>query len=227
MQVIEEYWELKKNAIKRRYFYKRLFDFLLSASGIVILTPVMIFIFFAIIFEDGFPAFYTQERVGKDGKIFKFYKFRSMVKDAEKDEKAVLADVKDERVTKVGRFLRTIAFDEIPQLFNIFKGDLSFVGPRPERPEILSDILGEYPRFSLRNVVLPGLTGVAQVYGNYDSGYKKKLKYDLFYIKNLSFALDIKLIVKSIIMTLKGNWNAREKRRRALRQTLRKIRANI
>ena len=162
--------------------------------------------------EDGRPIFYFQRRVGKGGRVFKAIKFRSMVKDAEKYTGPVWAKENDARVTRVGRLLRATALDELPQVLNILKGDMSFVGPRPERPELMRKFSQEIPDFPLRLKVRPGLTGPAQVYGNYDSHPRKKLRYDLFYIKNMSPWFDIKLLFLSLYVTLKGKWETRSRK---------------
>ncbi len=194
------------------YVLKRALDIVLSSIGLILSSPVWLLSSIAIVLEDGFPIFYSQKRVGKNGKVFKVLKFRSMIKDAEKHTGAVWASENDPRVTKVGRILRATAMDELPQLLNILKGDMSFVGPRPERPELVEKFLKEFPDFKKRFVVKPGLTGLAQVYGQYDTPPQHKLKYDLLYIKKQSFCLDLKLIFLSFYITLKGKWEHRGKK---------------
>lgn len=162
--------------------------------------------------EDNGPVFYSQKRVGKDGIIFNALKFRSMVPDAEKNTGAVWATENDPRITRIGRFLRATAMDELPQLWNIFKGDMSFVGPRAERPELVENFARKITGYMKRFEVTPGLTGIAQVYGKYDTPPQHKLKYDLLYIKKKSFLLDIKLIALSFWITFKGKWESREKK---------------
>ncbi len=191
--------------------FKRVFDVCLSGFGLVVSLPLWLIIAASIKLEDGGPVFYSQERVGKGGKVFKVYKFRSMIPDAEKHTGAVWASEHDPRVTRVGRILRATAMDELPQLWSIFKGDMSFVGPRPERPELVEEFTREIPRFMERFRVQPGLTGVAQVYGKYDTLPRHKLKYDLFYIRHASFALDIQLILFSFLITFMGKWEDRGK----------------
>jgi len=190
---------------------KRSFDIILSSFGILLSLPLWLLIALAIKLDDGGPVFYSHYRVGKDGKLFKAYKFRSMIKDAEKKKGAVWAEENDSRVTSVGRILRATAFDEFPQLINIFLGDMSFVGPRPERPELVGKFRLEITNFDLRHKVKPGLTGIAQVFGKYDTPPKHKLKYDLLYIKNQNFFLDLKLILLSFWITARGKWQSREK----------------
>ncbi len=192
---------------------KRLFDVVLSSLGILFSLPIWFVIAIFIKLEDGGPVFYTQERVGEGGRVFKVIKFRSMVPDAEKYTGAVWASENDPRITKVGRVLRATAMDELPQLLNILKGDMSFVGPRPERPELYEKFSRELPRFWERTKVKPGLTGVAQVFGVYDTPPRHKLKYDLFYIEKQSFCLDVYLVSMSFLITFLGKWEDRGKSR--------------
>jgi lipopolysaccharide/colanic/teichoic acid biosynthesis glycosyltransferase len=198
---------------------KRLFDIFLSSIGIVGSSPLWIIFGSAIILEDGFPIFYLQERVGKGGKIFRGIKFRSMVKDAEKDTGPVQAVENDPRVTKIGRILRATAMDELPQLVNILKGDMSFVGPRALRPKE-KEVRGspdeteieKIPGYQERLAIRPGLTGLAQVYLPGEALRSEKFKYDLEYIKKQSFFLDLKLIFLSFWITFRGKWESREKK---------------
>ena len=166
----------------------------------------------AIKLEDRGPIFYTQERMGKNGLVFKALKFRSMIPDAEKKTGAVWATEHDPRVTKVGRVLRATAMDELPQLWNIFKGDMSFVGPRAERPELVEKFSQKIKNYHDRFLVRPGLTGIAQVYGRYDTPPQHKLRYDLLYIRNQTFCLDLKLIFLSFWITFRGKWESRQKK---------------
>jgi lipopolysaccharide/colanic/teichoic acid biosynthesis glycosyltransferase len=192
--------------------FKRLFDICLSSVGIIGSAPLWFVCSLAIKLEDRGPVFYRQERVGKQGRPFWTIKFRSMIPDAEKDSGAVWAKENDPRVTKVGRILRATAMDELPQLWNIFKGDMSFVGPRAERPELVEQFAQKIKNYHSRFVVTPGLTGLAQVYGSYDTPPRKKLRYDLLYIKKQSLLLDLKLILLSFLITFKGKWESREKK---------------
>lgn len=175
-------------------FVKRLTDVIVSGIGAVIASPVMLVIAVLIKLYDGGPVFYKQPRLTLDGRVFEVYKFRSMRVDSEENG-ARLAMKGDSRVTPVGKVLRNIHFDELPQLFNILKGDMSLVGPRPERPEIAAEYKKEIPEFDLRLKVKAGLTGFAQVYGKYNTTPYDKLKLDLTYIENYSFLLDLKLLV--------------------------------
>ncbi|MDD5432288.1 MAG: sugar transferase [Candidatus Omnitrophica bacterium] len=195
---------------------KRIFDFLLSLSGIVISLPLWGLISFLIILENGLPVFYFQERSGKNKTTFKAIKFRSMVKDAEKNTGAIQAKEDDERITFVGRILRSTAMDELPQLINILRGEMSFVGPRALRPseketqgETVKNIY-EYPGFEERSKVIPGLTGIAQIFAPRDISREEKFKFDIFYVRNKSFFLDIYLIFLSFLITFKGKWETRE-----------------
>jgi lipopolysaccharide/colanic/teichoic acid biosynthesis glycosyltransferase len=192
---------------------KRLFDICLSSLGLVISIPLWVVIPLTIKTEDGGPVFYFQERVGKGGRIFRLLKFRSMIVDAERGTGAIQATEHDPRVTRRGRLLRATAMDELPQLVNILKGDMSFVGPRalrPEEREVLGDpdvlAIGQIPGYDRRLTVTPGLTGLAQVYLPADAPRRKKFRYDLLYIRRQFFCLDMKLILLSFLITFKGKW---------------------
>lgn len=174
---------------------KRALDILFSIIGIVLLSPLMLTTAIAIRLYDRGPAIYKQERLTKDGKRFMIWKFRSMRVDAEKDGVARLSTgERDERITPIGRFIRKCRLDELPQLFNILAGDMSFVGPRPERPEIAEQYCGTMPEFRLRLQVKAGLTGYAQVYGKYNTDPYEKLEFDLLYINNMNILTDIQLM---------------------------------
>lgn len=179
-------------------FCKRLFDIVMSLLLMVPILPVMLIIAIAIKIEDGGPAFYKQERVTVGGRPFQILKFRSMIVNAEKLHGAVMATDNDPRITKVGRFIRATRLDELPQIFNIFIGDMSFVGPRPERTEYAVKYLDDIPEFDYRLKVKGGLTGYAQVYGKYNTSAYDKLRLDLMYIENYSFWLDMKLILLTL-----------------------------
>ena len=190
--------------------YKRPFDLFILTVTHIFLFPIL-FILWAIIplaiwIEDKGPVFYTQKRVGKHGKVFTLYKFRSMVVDAENVTGAVWADKNDPRITKVGKFLRNRALDELPQTINLWLSDLSLVGPRPERPELMHQIIKQLPEYSERLSLKPGLTGVAQVFGRYSSEPIVKLRYDRIYGNNMSVMFDTKLLLLSLIYTLKAKW---------------------
>ncbi len=196
---------------------KRLFDITLSSIGILLSFPFWLLFALLIWFEDRGPVFYTQERVGKDGKFFKVLKFRSMIKDAEKESGPVQAQQNDPRVTRVGKILRSMAMDELPQLINILKGDMSFVGPRALRPaerEVNFDPKRKpfhlLPGYRERHSVRPGLTGVAQVYLPSDAPFPQKLRYDILYIQNQSFKQDLKLIFLSFWISFRGKWSIKE-----------------
>ena len=176
---------------------KRLFDVVVSGCALILLSPVMLLVAWAVR-RDGGPAFYRQCRLTKDGRRFDVLKFRSMRVDAEKDGKARLASANDDRITPVGHFIRKVRIDELPQLINILKGDMSIVGPRPERPEIAAEYEKELPEFSLRLQAKAGLTGYAQVYGKYNTTPYDKLQMDLMYIANPSFLEDLHIIFATI-----------------------------
>lgn len=178
--------------------FKRLFDIVVSGVALLILWPIMLITAIVIKSYDHGPAFYKQTRLTKDGKTFNVLKFRSMKVSAESDGVARLATENDDRITPVGKVIRAIRFDELPQLINILKGDMSIVGPRPERPEIAEQYLKELPAFHLRLQVKAGLTGYAQVYGRYNTEPSDKLKMDLMYINNMGIAEDLRLIMATI-----------------------------
>ena len=176
-------------------FGKRVMDIIGSAIGIIVSLPFFIVIAACIKLTDGGPVFYTQTRLTKGGRPFKIYKFRTMIQNAEKDGIPRLAAEHDPRILPVGRLLRRTRLDELPQIYNIFKGDMSLVGPRPERPELVEEFTAEIPEFPCRMQVKAGLTGYAQVYGKYNTTPYDKLKLDLTYIRNYSLVLDLKLIL--------------------------------
>lgn len=178
---------------------KRCLDLVISVPMFVITAPIMLIVAVAIKIYDGGPVLYKQERCTLYGRRFMIYKFRSMIVDAEGDGKARLASQNDKRITPVGEFIRKTRLDELPQLLNIIKGEMSIVGPRPERPEIIANYEKSIPEFSCRMKVKGGLTGYAQIYGKYNTTPYDKLKLDMMYIQNYSFLLDIQLI----LMTLK------------------------
>lgn len=176
---------------------KRAMDIVISGLGILVFSPLMVLIAILIKLYDRGPVFYFQDRLTKDKKEFRIRKFRSMRVDSEKDG-ARLASKHDSRITPVGRVLRNLHLDELPQLFNVLAGDMSLVGPRPERDCIMQEYLEEIPEFAYRLKVKAGLTGYAQVYGKYNTTPYDKLKLDLFYIENYSFLLDIKLLFMTV-----------------------------
>lgn len=179
-------------------FFKRLMDISISGIVCVITLPLMAITALAIKMQDGGPALYKQKRLTIEGHEFYVYKFRSMRVDAEKDGVARLASDKDNRITPIGYFIRKIRLDELPQLFNILKGDMSIVGPRPERPEIAKQYEAEIPEFKYRLRVKAGLTGYAQIFGKYNTTPYDKLKLDLQYIQNYSLMLDVKLMIQTV-----------------------------
>ena len=177
---------------------KRAMDILISALALLILSPLMLLVAAAIKLEDGGPVFFRQKRMTRNGREFDILKFRSMVVDAEKYAGAVLATDNDPRITQVGRTIRPFRIDELPQLINILKGDMSIVGPRPERKVIADEYCKDIPEFAYRLKVRAGLTGYAQIYGKYNTSAYDKLRLDLMYIENYSLLLDIKLMILTI-----------------------------
>ena len=176
-------------------FCKRLLDIVVSIIGLVLTSPFFLVIAVMIKATDHGPVFYKQVRLTKNRKEFMIYKFRTMIQNAEKDGHARLASNDDDRVLPVGKFLRATRLDELPQLINILKGEMSLVGPRPERPELAAEIEEDLPEFAYRLKVKAGLTGYAQIYGKYNTTAYDKLKLDLTYIRNYSFFLDFKLMI--------------------------------
>ena len=195
----------RTNSLRR--LVKRLMDLFVSAIGIILGSPVMLLTALAIKLEDGLsaPIFYRQIRVGQGGKPFNILKFRSMTVDAEDKGKAVWADESDSRITRVGKVLRKFRADEVPQVFNVLRGQMSIVGPRPERPEFVEDLQKTIPYYSERHIVKPGITGWAQLrytYGATEEDAMEKLQYELYYIKNHSLMLDILIILQTVEVVL-------------------------
>lgn len=185
---------------------KRLIDFATSGLLLIISAPIVLLTAIAIKIESRGPVFFRQERVGKDEEVYIVWKFRSMRQDAEQ-EGAVWADEDDPRVTRVGRLIRFLRIDELPQIVNVFRGDMSFIGPRPERPEFVQSLKARIPYYTIRHSVRPGITGWAQVKYGYGASVEdalKKLEYDVFYIKNMSLLLDTKILLKTIGVVLFG-----------------------
>lgn len=182
-------------------------DIAIASVAVIILSPLCLIVAALIKLTSKGPVFYSQIRSGKDGKHFEIYKFRTMRTDAEKDSGPVWAKAKDNRITPIGSFLRKSRIDEIPQFINVLKGDMSVIGPRPERPvfvESLGEQIGDYKK---RLVVKPGITGLAQVYHRYDESItdvRKKVKYDILYIKNICFSTDIRIILRTFRVILTG-----------------------
>ena len=198
-----------------RDWYKRPFDLAILLAVHILLLPILLLLWvaipLAIWLEDRGPIFYAQRRAGKGGRVFRLFKFRSMVPDAESSTGVVWASDDDPRITRVGRFLRSRALDELPQVINMWKGELSWVGPRPERPELVEKFACDMPAFLSRLQVRPGLTGPAQLYGRYATRPRDKLRYDALYIKRMSPWLDLKLLFMSVLVTLRAKWQANDR----------------
>jgi exopolysaccharide biosynthesis polyprenyl glycosylphosphotransferase len=170
-------------------------------------APVILITAIAIKLDSRGPALFKQERIGENGRIFKVYKFRSMRTDAELNSGPVWAQEDDPRITRVGRIIRNLRIDEIPQMWNVLKGDMSFVGPRPERPHFVNELRKSVPYYDQRHTVKPGITGWAQVlypYGASENDALQKLKYDLYYVKHMSVVMDLLIVVKTIKIVLFG-----------------------
>ncbi len=198
---------------------KRALDVALAGLGLILSSPLWALLALAIKWEDGGPVFFSQERAGEGGRVFRVWKFRSMIPDAEKHVGAVQAVEDDPRVTRIGRLMRATAMDELPQLWSIFVGDMSFVGPRALRPgeiEALGngrmEALEEVPGYEHRSRVRPGLTGVAQIYAPRDVPRRQKFRYDRLYVERQSFWLDLRLIATSFWITFRGRWETRSRK---------------
>jgi len=210
-ELLSESWFLEniKEADKQFHDWaKKAYDFLLALVCSILFIITFPIIAAMILIDDGWPIFYSQKRVGKKGKIFKIYKYRTMRRNAE-TQGALWAKKDDDRITRVGRFLRKTRLDELPQIINVLKGDMSFIGPRPERPEFVEELTEMMPFYPTRHLTKPGLTGWAQIKYEYAASFEenlKKLQYDLYYIKNRTLILDFKIMLKTlgIIIGRKG-----------------------
>jgi sugar transferase (PEP-CTERM system associated) len=187
----------------------RLFDVISSLIILIITFPILLLTALIIAAESGFkhPIFYKQTRVGLDGKTFDLLKFRSMKVDAEKDGKAVWAKKNDDRITMIGKFIRKVRIDELPQIINILKGDMRLVGPRPERPEFVRELAKKIPYYEQRHSVKPGLAGWAQLrspYGATEKDAYEKLQYDLYYVKNYNIVMDLFILIQTVEIVVLG-----------------------
>jgi lipopolysaccharide/colanic/teichoic acid biosynthesis glycosyltransferase len=186
---------------------KRMMDLALSVVALTFCLPILAFIALLIKLTSPGPIVYTQRRVGKDGNVFRIYKLRTMRTDAEKHSGAVWASERDPRITPIGRILRKSHFDEVLQFYNVLRGDMSIVGPRPERPEIVTDLLQKIHDYDRRLTVKPGITGLSQVRWSYDStleDVKRKVKYDLLYIKKMCLLVDVRIMARTFLVMATG-----------------------
>lgn len=210
LDLLESHWLIFSPGFHRGALHdlaKRGTDIFYSLLGLILLAPLLPILAFFIKVDSKGPVFYRQRRVGLDGKAFEIYKFRSMRKDAEADGRARWARKDDDRVTRFGHFLRQSRLDELPQFFNVLKGDMSLVGPRPERPEFTDDLAGKLPLYKNRHTVRPGITGWAQIhypYGATLEDARRKLEYDLYYIKNHSLFLDLITLLLTVRIAVGG-----------------------
>ena len=202
IHVVSDKMFLEVNAVNISWFdklLKRVLDVSVAVVALILFSPIISLVSILILINSGRPIFYLQERVGVNGRTFKTIKFRTMIKDAEKNTGAVLSSENDPRVTKVGKFLRKTGIDEIPQFINVLKGEMSVVGPRPERPELIEKIKKDVPDFDLRLKVKPGITGFAQLAGKYDTPFGEKLKLDIAYAKQkYTFLVDIYVMLNTV-----------------------------
>ncbi len=212
LDVLHPSWLIFSSGFRRdslRELTRRSFDFLASFVLLLVTSPLLVLTAIAIMIEDGpsAPVMYRQTRVGMLGRHFEIMKFRSMRIDAEKDGKAQWAQANDDRITRVGRFIRKTRIDELPQIFNVFKGDMSFVGPRPERPQFVDQLSEKIPYYRERHWVKPGITGWAQLcyaYGASEADAAEKLQFDLFYVKNHGLLFDMMILVQTAEVILLG-----------------------
>ncbi|SJZ49572.1 sugar transferase [Selenihalanaerobacter shriftii] len=198
----------KRNNNLRYHLYlstKRLLDIIVSVLGLILTLPIMLIVAIAIKIDTPGPIIFKQSRLGLNGEEFIIYKFRSMVKNAEAETGPVWAKKNDPRITKVGHFIRKRRIDELPQFLNILKGEMSLVGPRPERPVFIDKFSKNYTDFRDRLLIKPGITGLAQVTGGYELSPHQKVRLDIFYIKKRGLLLDIKVLLKTVLIIILGN----------------------
>jgi len=182
---------------------KRVFDLFVAVTLLTVLSPIILISMILIRLTSSGPAIFAQERVGRFGTIFKVFKLRTMVEDAEARSGPVLADgSKDTRLTPIGRVLRLFRLDEVPQLWNVIRGEMSLVGPRPERPNFVHDFVSTNPTYAMRHQVRPGITGLAQVLGGYHTNWRDKLRFDLIYVSHQSVMLDITILFKTVAVVI-------------------------
>ena len=191
-------YEIRKLNENGYCYIKRLFDIITASIGLIISLPLTIPVALVIKLESRGPIIFTQDRIGKNGNVFSLYKFRTMIKNAEKRTGPVLSDKNDSRVTKAGKILRKTRIDEIPQLYNVLKGDMSLIGPRPERPHFVDKYEEEIDNYKYRHQIMCGITGLAQVYGYYSSDPEEKLRLDLLYANKHNLFLDLKILLHTI-----------------------------
>jgi lipopolysaccharide/colanic/teichoic acid biosynthesis glycosyltransferase len=193
--------------ILRFHHFKRVADFVVAALCLILFFPLIIICYVCVKIEDGGPAFFCQERIGLHGKPFTIYKFRSMKVDAEKDGPRLVAHDHDARMTKVGRFLRDHHLDELPQLWNVLRGDMAFIGPRPERKYYIDQIIQHDPRYTMLYQIRPGVTSYATLYNGYTDTMEKmlrRLELDLYYLEHRSWWFDAKILIKTFVNIIFG-----------------------
>lgn len=193
----------QSNNVKRYYFIKRNFDIVISLMGLILLSPIILFFSVLVYIESPGKVIFKQKRIGKNGSVFTLYKIRSMRLDAERNGEQWTQE-KDTRILKIGTFIRRTKIDELPQLINVIKGEMTLVGPRPETPTLTFKFNDKYPGFVNRLSVTPGLTGLAQISGGYDLNPHEKLKKDLEYIGNQSLIMDIWIVLNTFLVVITG-----------------------
>jgi sugar transferase (PEP-CTERM system associated) len=204
-------WMVLGDGFRQGFFgntVKRLFDLTVSGALLLLTLPVMLVAALCIYLESGMPVLYRQERVGQGGRVFTLFKLRSMINGAERDGTAQWARANDDRTTRVGRFIRKWRIDELPQIFNVFQGEMSFVGPRPERPYFVDQLVKQIPFYALRHSAKPGITGWAQVryaYGASVDDAIEKLQHDLYYVKNHCLFLDLMIMIATVEVVIWGS----------------------
>jgi len=198
-------YEIRKLNENGYCYIKRLFDIITASIGLIISLPLTIPAALVIKLESRGPIIFTQDRIGKNGNVFSLYKFRTMIKNAEKRTGPVLSDKNDSRVTKAGKILRKTRIDEIPQLYNVLKGDMSLIGPRPERPHFVDKYEEEIDNYKYRHQIMCGITGLAQVYGYYSSDPEEKLRLDLLYANKHNLFLDLKILLHTLKVVFMGH----------------------
>jgi lipopolysaccharide/colanic/teichoic acid biosynthesis glycosyltransferase len=210
LRYLQSVERIKSVDLSWRYlFFKRVMDLFVGIAGLILFSPMFLFIAILIKLDSSGPVFFIQDRVGKNGKLFKIYKFRTMVYNAEQNTGPVWAIENDPRLTFIGKILRNTKLDEFPQFINIIKGEMSLVGPRPERPIFVNEFIKYIPGYNVRFLVTPGITGIAQLRNGYDRdalNLIRKLRYEVIYIKKMNPSLDLALLLETFTSFIRGRF---------------------